>query len=393
MTTPPPDWYPDTVSTWADLDTALPEPLRQRWRAARTVADLGARMGDYLTGDLPFQPGSFGPSPDPETAYLTDFLSDYCRAGFITDGSQPGVVDQRWRQRAFVCGFATADTAATLRDSLTGADLVVTSAPLTQTPTDLWPHMPVTSRGGEGVTRVGYRLNANEAMEYFGEYTSVPWKDLVALHTVQIIDPVWERDDYLWLQVHLALIGDPVQTARLAFTKAVRETINAQTQQPALGPLPDVWATLTNSQQNSVSASLMFNAGRIGDATGQCGSLKAMLDLLGDEAPYRARSFTELMDDFDAIRAHAAAEPDTREQRLRADLLTLMSAWSEDQHCAGWLIGLDKELLAEGGVWEILGQAIGWPIGYMGEGGWTTWDEAKDVAHRGEVSDERDKRE
>jgi len=383
------------VYTWADLDAALPEPLRQRWRAAHTVADLGIRMAEYLTGDLPFHPGSFGTGPEPETAHLIDFLVDYCRAGFITDGSQPGVVDQRWRQRAFVCGFATADTAATLRDSLTGADLVVISAPLTEAPTDLWPHIPVTSHDAKGMTRVGYRLNAVEAMEYFAEYTSVRWEDLVALHTVQIIDPVWGRDDYLWSQVHMALIGDPVRTARLAFTKAVRETINAQTQQPPLGPLPDVWATLTDSQQDSVSASLMFTAGRIGDATGQRGSLKAMLDLLGDEAPYRARSLAELMDDVAVFRARAASEPDkrTREQRLRADLLTLMSAWSEDQHCARWLIGLDTELLASGGVWEILGREIGWPIGYRAEGGWTTWDEAKDIAHRREVSRERGERE
>ena len=46
MTTPSPDWCPHNVSTWADLDAALPESLRQRWKSARTVGDVGARMAE-----------------------------------------------------------------------------------------------------------------------------------------------------------------------------------------------------------------------------------------------------------------------------------------------------------------------------------------------------------
>ena len=324
---------------------------------------------------------------------MIDFLAEYCRAGFITDGSQPGVAAGSWRQRAFVSGFATADTAARLRERLTSTDLIFMSAPLTTAPTDLWPHLPVTTHEGRCVTKVGYRLNAVSAMEHFGEYTSVPSDDLASLHTVQIIDPAWERDDCLWVQLHMALIDNPVRAAQLAFTKSIRDAIASETQRPALGRLPDVWATLTDSQRHSVKSSLMSTASRVGQATGQRGSLNALLDLLGDEAPYRAPSMAEFLDDLAAIRAaQAPAEPDTRtrEQRLRDDLLTLMSAWSEDRYCAGWLIGLDTELLASGGVWEILGREIGWPIGYRAEGGWTTWDEAKDTARQREASRERD---
>ena len=41
--------------------------------------------------------------------------------------------------------------------------------------------------------------------------------------------------------------------------------------------------------------------------------------------------------------------------------------------------GIDAQLYRTGGIWEIIGRAIGWPIGYLGEDGWESWDEAAEV--------------
>ena len=66
---------------------------------------------------------------------------------------------------------------------------------------------------------------------------------------------------------------------------------------------------------------------------------------------------------------------------LRTSMLALISATSEDRWCAGWMGGIEEELYAEGGIWEILGREVGWPNGYDGATAfaWLTWDEAGQV--------------
>ncbi|MGR3875752.1 hypothetical protein ACUXZZ_45285 (plasmid) [Streptomyces graminifolii] len=65
-----------------------------------------------------------------------------------------------------------------------------------------------------------------------------------------------------------------------------------------------------------------------------------------------------------------------RVERGRKQLVEAMSAVSEDRHCAGWLEGLDRTLHAEGGMWETLGRAYGWPTGDWEQWTWMPWDEA-----------------
>lgn len=60
----------------------------------------------------------------------------------------------------------------------------------------------------------------------------------------------------------------------------------------------------------------------------------------------------------------------------REELLDLLSSWSEDRWAAGWVNGIDKEAHGVGGVWEVVGRVIGWPLGYRGDKGWVTWNEA-----------------
>jgi len=66
----------------------------------------------------------------------------------------------------------------------------------------------------------------------------------------------------------------------------------------------------------------------------------------------------------------------TEREAVRTALLAAMSEWSEENYCAGWLIGLEHKLHREGGVFETLGRMVGWPIGVDAEGGWETWEEA-----------------
>ena len=71
------------------------------------------------------------------------------------------------------------------------------------------------------------------------------------------------------------------------------------------------------------------------------------------------------------------AEGETLEA-LRQSLLVMMSDWSEGTYAAGWMSGTEKMLHDQGGVWEILGRAIGWPTGYAevpSETEWVAWDE------------------
>lgn len=63
---------------------------------------------------------------------------------------------------------------------------------------------------------------------------------------------------------------------------------------------------------------------------------------------------------------------------LRRGLLTMMSDWSEENWCAGWMSRTEEMLHEQGGVWEILGRQVGWPTDYEGDPDfrWVTWDEA-----------------
>ncbi|MEV4440438.1 hypothetical protein AB0K09_15720 [Streptomyces sp. NPDC049577] len=62
--------------------------------------------------------------------------------------------------------------------------------------------------------------------------------------------------------------------------------------------------------------------------------------------------------------------------RQRAQLLEAMSAVSEDRTCCGWASDWARTLHADGGVWEILGRAVGWPTGNYDHWVWLSWDEA-----------------
>lgn len=65
-----------------------------------------------------------------------------------------------------------------------------------------------------------------------------------------------------------------------------------------------------------------------------------------------------------------------RVERGRKQLVDAMSAVSEERHSLWWVEGLDRSLHGEGGMWETLGRAYGWPVGDFEKWTWRSWDEA-----------------
>ena len=65
-----------------------------------------------------------------------------------------------------------------------------------------------------------------------------------------------------------------------------------------------------------------------------------------------------------------------RLERGREQLIEAMSAVSEDRTCCGWASDWARTLHAEGGIWETLGRAVGWPVGNYDQWVWVSWDEA-----------------
>lgn len=61
---------------------------------------------------------------------------------------------------------------------------------------------------------------------------------------------------------------------------------------------------------------------------------------------------------------------------IRQALLSYMREWSEDNYCAGWLIGLEERTHRLGGTFEHLGRLVGWPKSVDAEDGWETWEQA-----------------
>ena len=143
----------------------------RRWMSAGSLAELGDLTALWLEGEIGQAPTNLGP-PAEETAELIPVLAAVNRAGFVTDGSQPGMSEpwqgsilgwtappgSVWWQRAAVSGFATAQ-ACELLASLANPGLMcsITVA------YPIWPAPP-----GWNVTRIGAGADWLEAT-WFGE--------------------------------------------------------------------------------------------------------------------------------------------------------------------------------------------------------------------------------
>ncbi|MFJ6729436.1 hypothetical protein ACIQPQ_31490 [Streptomyces sp. NPDC091281] len=61
---------------------------------------------------------------------------------------------------------------------------------------------------------------------------------------------------------------------------------------------------------------------------------------------------------------------------MRRQLLEAMYFTSEDRYVTAWMPGLSQALHEEGGIWELVGRSIGWPVGEPEAWVWKSWDEA-----------------
>ncbi|MFC4512562.1 DUF6919 domain-containing protein [Streptomyces ehimensis] len=176
---------------------------RRRWDSARTLPELGELMALWLEGELGSRPGyaaRFG--PDEETAGLVPVLAACCRAGFVTEQSQPGetgadAIDGRlWVQRAAVSGFISD---ARLLGRVRAAAEKVGLQVIAGTAQGRDKAVVVTRVDGQNYTAFGETTPVRELRHLFGDVCCRQAMDvLIGAWQVTVIDPVWGRDSVLW---------------------------------------------------------------------------------------------------------------------------------------------------------------------------------------------------
>lgn len=171
---------------------------REVWRQANTLAAAGELTARWLDGASQYQPGTFAPTFDEETQTIAGELSRVNRLGLFTKESQPGVrPDSGHAQRQYVTAFCNAPTAHRLLDLSSRTELIaVAHSPGEASRASI----PVTLHDGEVTTVLGSSENPIESAQIrdWAEETN----DTLALLLseswyVELLDPVWGRDDLL----------------------------------------------------------------------------------------------------------------------------------------------------------------------------------------------------
>jgi hypothetical protein len=175
---------------------------RERWRSARTLADLGELTAQFLEGKLQETPTHLGP-PDAETGPLIPVLAAANRAGFVTHMSQPGIPRDKhgFAQRADVSGYAAPAAFARLMTAASGTDLIVTAARALDESEErrFGPFFAITLDEGEECTWDGLAVSRSiMASDYGRECHPAVIRELADAWQVTLIDPVWGRNDVLW---------------------------------------------------------------------------------------------------------------------------------------------------------------------------------------------------
>lgn len=195
---------------------------RKLWRSATTLPELGELMAQWLEGRIASRPGYMPDSgPDPETEHLVPVLARLNRAGYVTEGSQPGEQsyctcgDQgchgEWfAQRAAVEGFADDTTLDWIRAAVAGTELTLIVHRPQSRREALWrllarapalpfaAGLPVTVTQNRVHTAFGSRIRVGELLLCFDTVSDEMFDLLYASWQVTVIDPEWGRDDLLW---------------------------------------------------------------------------------------------------------------------------------------------------------------------------------------------------
>ena len=168
------------------------------WKTAKSLEDLGELTNRWLESAEAEHPCSEG-GPDTETSLLVADLVALNRSAFVTDFSQPGEpMDDGSGQRAAVSGFCREDVARRVGALGLWTDLIVIAFP---PGCEGGHYVPITINGHRPVTWSG-RHNLEVFEQYAESCGAEAVDELRNGWTVEIIDPQWGRDRYLW--AHMA---------------------------------------------------------------------------------------------------------------------------------------------------------------------------------------------
>lgn len=175
----------------------------ERWQQADSVPQLRELTAQFIEGTLRARPSYGAATVATETADLTEVLAAINRGGLLTDSSQPGENAEGWVQRAWVSGYADEAVVDALLGSCLATDLLV----LALAPGALEGARVCISRDAArestwaGAFDDPMEMYANGSVELVGQ--------LADLWCVDVIDPVWGRNDLLWPTVLTALTERP----------------------------------------------------------------------------------------------------------------------------------------------------------------------------------------
>lgn len=184
------------------------------WKDARSLADLGNAMADWLEGrnGVRTWPGYCSRTTEPETRHLIPTLAAANRAGYVTTGSQPGHVQtgrhrgRGWeeRQRAAVDGYIA--DGPLLRRITAGARQAGIVAIVEYPGVPHRNGMVVTTDNGEPFTWFGQYYPRGDRLETewprTGPHAVAELRRAIHL---TLIDPEWARDTVLWPALARAL--------------------------------------------------------------------------------------------------------------------------------------------------------------------------------------------
>jgi hypothetical protein len=177
------------------------------WRQATTLEAAGELTARWLEGGSSYQPGHFAAGFDDETTPIAAALAELNRNGLFTRESQPGIRTGGAAQRQYVTGFCSAGTAGSLLALSTRTELVtVAHAPGEASNAAI----PVTLAGPEITTVLGSSENPveeDQIRDWADETNDALALLLADSWYVEILDPVWGRNDVLLPAVLGALKG------------------------------------------------------------------------------------------------------------------------------------------------------------------------------------------
>lgn len=164
------------------------------WNSVTNYPELARTMVRFLKGELDRSPIHTAPL-DPESSSITADLVALTRHGLITHGSQPGLITKDLQQRACVDLLVCDEmVAAELVVALGHTELVV----LVALPgVELRQDLPMTRWDGRFVTWAG-RIGEGERPFWYCHLNHEVCPTVASMCFVQVLDPQWGRDRYLW---------------------------------------------------------------------------------------------------------------------------------------------------------------------------------------------------